>query len=1130
MQIDTRDADWYAGLSLLERHAVLPDSPPAEGPSTEPDDDDEDDRVPAHAASRSPGSSGSPGSPPSPASPSAATSPDAAYRWQRWRRQSPLAQPALFGQRLAADGLTEDRLHQLLHAPVDMVMRACDEPPDWLQMLSHAVDGPGQRRPISAPPIVREACTGFLAIVEPLVTQAYALFQAQVMSTLRDCANVPCTPQAIQRLFFDGLDQQLLALISRTLVLELNVARMRGDLHGSTPAERFADFTSRLREPEVAARIFKEYPVLVRIVLDSLDARVSFQVRLLRDLCDDWRAITSTWPALATATLRKVSTSLGDTHRGGRAVVRVSFAPEGELIYKPKSLAIDRHMQLLLRWLNERGARHGFRTTRLVDCGEHGWVELVAHEACHTPAQVTRFYERLGGLLALLYVLEATDFHYENVIACGEHPVLVDLEALFHARGQMTRDDSAQAKATESLAQSVVRVGLLPQRVWSAGGSDGIDLSGLGGEPGQRLPQRIPGWEAAGTDEMRLVDQEATLPGARNRPSLRGQPVDVLAEARAIERGFVEMYQLLRWQRDALLEESGPLRTCAHDEVRTILRPTRVYTWLLQERVHPDVLRNGLDQDRLLDWLWIDAERQPPLTRVVTTERDDLRRGDVPYFTTTPSSRAIWTSAGVEIPDFHQRSGMDSVEQRLRELSDADLDRQRWFLRASLASLAPAEERIADVPLTGPPVAPAPQQAFLEAARLVGDRLEQLAFRTDTEASWIGMTLLAEQHWSLVPLGVDLYGGLPGVALFLARLGSVTGENKYDELARQAITSVLRQLDAQQPWPLVGAFAGWGGVIYTLTHVGLLLRDPVLIERAERLVPHLQSAIAGDTHFDLVSGSAGAIMGLSALHAVTGSAPALAAICVAAERLVAAARPLEVGVGWRTSLNAEAPLVGCSHGAAGIALALLTAWSWTADARFEQTARAAMAYERSTFSEDAGNWPDFRVPVSTSLSGSTSAPASVRGSAGSTSTNTKSRALQQTFLTTWCHGAPGIGLARLAGLRYADDSSIRDDIARAVHTTLRYGFGRNHSLCHGDLGNLELLASAAARVNEPGLRSSVACFAAGILRSIREHGWRCGVPLQVETPGLMMGLAGIGDGLLRIAEPSLPSILMLQAP
>ncbi len=33
--------------------------------------------------------------------------------------------------------------------------------------------------------------------------------------------------------------------------------------------------------------------------------------------------------------------------------------------------------------------------------------------------------------LALFYALEATDFHHENLIAEGEHPVPIDLETLF---------------------------------------------------------------------------------------------------------------------------------------------------------------------------------------------------------------------------------------------------------------------------------------------------------------------------------------------------------------------------------------------------------------------------------------------------------------------------------------------------------------------------------------------------------------------------------------------------------------------------------------------------------------------------------------------------------------------------
>jgi len=52
-----------------------------------------------------------------------------------------------------------------------------------------------------------------------------------------------------------------------------------------------------------------------------------------------------------------------------------------------------------------------------------------------------------------------------------------------------------------------------------------------------------------------------------------------------------------------------------------------------------------------------------------------------------------------------------------------------------------------------------------------------------------------------------------------------------------------------------------------------------------------------------------------------------------------------------------------------------------------------------------------------------------------------------------------------------------------------------------------------------------------VLGSIDTSGWRSGVPFGVETPGLMAGLAGIGYGMLRLAEPdSVPSNLTLEPP
>src|SRR5262249_35924327 len=97
--------------------------------------------------------------------------------------------------------------------------------------------------------------------------------------------------------------------------------------------------------------------------------------------------------------------------------------------------------------------------------------------------------------------------------------------------------------------------------------------------------------------------------------------------------------------------------------------------------------------------------------------------------------------------------------------------------------------------------------------------------------------------------------------------------------------------------------------------------------------------------------------------------------------------------------------------------------------------------------------------------------------------------------------------------------------------TLAQGFGHNHSLCHGDLGNLELLLQASETLAEPRWRAEVNRLAAFILEGIGREGWRCGTPLQIESPGLMTGLAGIGYGLLRLAEPApVPSVLVLAPP
>ena len=114
------------------------------------------------------------------------------------------------------------------------------------------------------------------------------------------------------------------------------------------------------------------------------------------------------------------------------------------------------------------------------------------------------------------------------------------------------------------------------------------------------------------------------------------------------------------------------------------------------------------------------------------------------------------------------------------------------------------------------------------------------------------------------------------------------------------------------------------------------------------------------------------------------------------------------------------------------------------------------------FSAQAGNWPDLR-------------------SAGS-----------DRFMLAWCHGAPGIGLGRVASLRTLNDTALLADIEAAVAATLGAPRAGSHAVCHGELGNLDLLVTAARRFERPAQREMALVRAHAVLEAEdwRDAVWR----------------------------------------
>lgn len=1019
---------------------------------------------------------------------------------QRWRAANHFDSDSSFAERLRLAGMSESEFGTLLSLPVSALKIGDQNPPPWLEELSESFSRQDSTPDDNGPP-------GFLKVIKPLLNQFRSCLHEGVTRIARDPKQQGFDPQTVEEICFSNLLRRLSWMLGRTMVLELNVARLNGVLDGDTAEARFESFIRRLEDREKAVSLLQEYPVLARQVVICVNQWLAFSLEFLAHLSTDFSAICD---ALALGSepgvLTQVLSEAGDRHRDGRSVLIAKFGSGFKIVYKPRPLQTDIHFNELLVWANEKGFRPDFRTVQLLDRGSYGWVEFIEPKDCASSQAVDCFYRRQGGNLALLYVLGATDFHHENLIAAGEHPVLLDLETLFTPALTEPESEQAHQLAEVALTDSVLRIGLLPH------GTDArLDFCGLGTVEGRLSPIGIPQWERVATDEMRYFRQPMPMRGYANRPVLAGRYVGMEDRGDSIIEGFHDMYRLLQKQRQVLLSDNGPLAAFKKDVIRVVARPTLTYGHLLEESFHPDVLRDAADRDCLYDRLWMETERRPYLVKLISAEQMALQRCDIPIFTTRPCSRDLWTCSGQRIPEFLYESGLDSSMRRVRELNEDDLDRQLWVIQASLATQAIGRRiqrnaRNASVLAHG-----SVRDKCLQAALAAGHRLEVLAARRNNSASWIGLEPTAKGQWLMVPLGTDLYDGLPGVALFLAYLGVITREDRFTGLARAASTTLQQLITPSSPWmQSIGGFSGCGGVIYALSHLSALWSEPELIERAEDIVRTLPDLIGRDEQLDIIDGAAGCILSLLSLYRISGNKSTLDIAIDCGDLLVARATQQEIGAAWSKAVFSGPPLTGFSHGAAGIAYTLTKLAAQSRQDRFRVMALSAMAYERSVFDAKLGGWPDFRDLGDSKHDGESQS---------------------QSRSATWCHGATGIGLGRLNMLQEFDDTAIRDEIKVAVQATLASGLGENQSLCHGALGNLEFLIQAAETLSRPDIRILANHFQLGILESLAIEGWICGPPLSVESPGLMTGLAGIGYGLLRLAEPlHVPSVLLLEPP
>lgn len=461
-------------------------------------------------------------------------------------------------------------------------------------------------------------------------------------------------------------------------------------------------------------------------------------------------------------------------------------------------------------------------------------------------------------------------------------------------------------------------------------------------------------------------------------------------------------------------------------------------------------------------------------------------------------------------------AGKTSIEDRLQSVEECFIedgfDFESPYL--NLGSL----DRFEFMPRSrrgpAPDTAPAARTSAecLKAAAEIGRTLVQQATWHDNRCNWIGAELVPDHpktnshfHTVYKTLGADVYAGTSGIALFMAELAVLTGDPELRRTAFGAIRHALACSGGVHPAKRFGFYSGLTGIACAAARIGAIFGEESLRASAAQLLTPLGRTNRTAKEFDLIAGKAGAIIGLLRLGYDLRDAAQIDRARQLGDELLRAAEYSAAGCSWRShTFRYRHNLIGFSHGTAGVAYALLELYHATKQAGYLRAAEDALSYERQFFNSDVGNWPDFREE--------------------SQRPNRKSPPSYKTF---WCHGASGIALSRLRAYQitgnevYKEEAEIALNTTRAAIVASMESRRLEHSLCHGLSGNADVLISGyqvlgSARADDIHLARQVA---GAITRS--------GGLADVESPGLMLGLAGVGYFFLRLCNAEIPSVLLL---
>lgn len=871
----------------------------------------------------------------------------------------------------------------------------------------------------------------------------------------------------------DIFERAVLDYFRPTLIYLINEKRENGALEGDTSEERYNYFNDTLCSTGIILEeIETRFPEICARVVICIEKYLKLHMEVFKLFIQDFKYLKSTRmidlpDVLPDASLISIKIT-GDIHNGGGVCI-IDYNSQ-KVVFKRKSVKPNQFIQSIDQLASLYFATDIQFTPKFLDMKDYFWEEFIPTLELKSQEDAKLFYKRMGYLLCYSYIFNITDLHFENLLAAGSFPKLVDIETLFSVPPLTTvGGNKATKKIIDRSRNSVIATGILPMS--EAEKIFGGDMSGI---LGGTLVNEVKVLINKNRDDICFEKRKQKVVYQEHLPYFIRENgskyfLDASNYVSEITEGFFEMGNFFINNKDEIL---NICHSYSDMKSRILFRNTRDYGLITQLLLSPIYSKQSkLLFEKMANKLCLYESKL-----LCESEAWQLGKMDIPIFFAKVESNEVWDDRTCiwKLP----KSALDSVVEKIKKLNKEGLYEQINLIEFSIKASEEAYSTILQDKYREFSDFNRDISSITDGLNTLVDKviIDEECDDRDSSINWMTLKVSDFNNLELVPMDFSVYDGIAGVALALCEVFDLVTHDRQGKIFTSLEKLFLTLVNGYNSVSNNSFYIGRLGIYSALQHISKITNQlvPDNILNDVKKIPSTE-LLNADT--DFLSGLPGILLSLSSVI----SPQICQKILLFLEENQ---NKSDSYVFWGDSKNNN---VSLAHGNAGIELSLLILSGKLKSKRAYEIFLKAKTFDDKQKIESG--WIDNRNR--------------------DTSAN-------------WCHGSTGVLISRIEQLRINndfhilsvdDESRILTDITHAVNQILQIGFDMtNFTLCHGTSGNLLALSyyyEILGRESCPELADIIRNEFCKMLSFGISNGWMCSFNSKYNSYGLMTGISGI---------------------